>query len=57
MLGLSFPLGHSPTDLGTHLLTQGCPQWDEIDSGTPEEIGSGTPERLRQLYKEMKGKA
>lgn len=48
MLGLSFPLGRSPTDLGTHLLTEGCPQWDEIDSGTPE--------RLRELYKEMNQK-
>lgn len=50
VLGLSFPLGRSPTDADTHLLTQDCPQWDAIDSGSPE--------RLRQLCKEknMNGK-
>lgn len=46
--GFILPLGLFPTDEGTHPLTEGCPQWDEIDSGTPE--------RMRQLYKEMNGK-
>lgn len=46
--GFTFPLGRSPTDLGTHHLAEGCPQWGEIDSGSPE--------RMRQLYKEMNGK-